>query len=82
MEAFTSIVGTAVPFMHSNVDTDQITPEPEILRARADGYRSSLFARWHYLDIDARIGGTARIAVDRAGDRQRRPWAYAPQRCS
>jgi 3-isopropylmalate/(R)-2-methylmalate dehydratase small subunit len=55
MESFTSVTGTAVPFMRINIDTDQITPGPEILRGRADGYRSSLFARWRYLDMDKRI---------------------------
>lgn len=70
MESFTSVTGSAVPFMRINIDTDQITPGPEILRGRADGYRSSLFARWRYLDMDKRTPDPDFIL-------NREPWKHA-----
>lgn len=49
MESFRSITGTAVPFLEVNVDTDQIIPANELVRARKEGCGPSLFANRRYL---------------------------------
>ena len=49
MEQFVRIEGTAAPMMRINIDTDQITPGKEIMRAHDDGWGASLFGHWRYI---------------------------------
>lgn len=46
MDAVTTIVGRAVPFEYSNVDTDQIIPAEFLKRVTKTGYDDALFHRW------------------------------------
>ena len=49
MESFRKVTGTAAPFMRINIDTDQITPGKELIRAHREGHAASLFANWRYI---------------------------------
>ena len=49
MESFTRATGIAVPMMRINIDTDQITPGPELIRVRTEGHANSLFAGLRYI---------------------------------
>jgi 3-isopropylmalate/(R)-2-methylmalate dehydratase small subunit len=49
MEQFVRIEGIAAPMMRINIDTDQITPGKEIMRAHDDGWGASLFGHWRYI---------------------------------
>jgi 3-isopropylmalate/(R)-2-methylmalate dehydratase small subunit len=49
MESFTKVTGIALPFMRVNVDTDQISPGPELIRSHREGCGPSLFARLRYI---------------------------------
>jgi 3-isopropylmalate/(R)-2-methylmalate dehydratase small subunit len=49
MESFTRVTGIAVPMLRINIDTDQITPGKELVRAASEGYEPSLFAYWRYI---------------------------------
>ena len=50
MEQLTKVRGIAAPILRINIDTDQIAPGPEMLRARKEGWSAGLFARWRYLE--------------------------------
>lgn len=46
IEPVTEIVGVAVPFEYSSVDTDSIFPVSADALARSEGFGRALFARW------------------------------------
>lgn len=49
MESFVRVSGIAVPMMRINIDTDQITPGPELIRMHKEGvYAPGLFAYLRY----------------------------------
>lgn len=50
MEKLERIAGLAAPLLQANVDTDQIIPVREMVRAYSEGYAASLFAGWRYID--------------------------------
>jgi 3-isopropylmalate/(R)-2-methylmalate dehydratase small subunit len=47
--AATKIVGTAVPFMRANINTDRIMPGEWMMRAHSEGFASGLFGDDRYL---------------------------------
>lgn len=49
METFTHARGIAVPMLRINIDTDQITPGRELIRALKEGYAASLFSNLRYI---------------------------------
>lgn len=49
MEAFTKHVGTTVPLMNDNIDTDQIIPKSFLKRIEKTGFGEFLFDEWRYL---------------------------------
>ncbi|NMM76917.1 3-isopropylmalate dehydratase small subunit [Rhodococcus sp. SRB_17] len=50
MERFVKLRGIALPMMLVNIDTDQITPGKELVRAKLDGkYARALFSNQRYL---------------------------------
>lgn len=49
MEAFTQHVGTTVPLMNDNIDTDQIIPKSFLKRIEKTGFGEFLFDEWRYL---------------------------------
>ncbi|MGE0797398.1 MAG: 3-isopropylmalate dehydratase small subunit [Lautropia sp.] len=53
MERFDRVAGIAVPFLRINVDTDQITPGPYIMRAYNEGWAVALFGNWRF-DADGK----------------------------
>lgn len=53
MEHFDRVDGLAVPFLRINVDTDQITPGPFIMRAYSEGWAIALFGNWRF-DADGK----------------------------
>lgn len=46
MDKITTIIGLAVPFRRSNVDTDQIIPAVFLKRVTKTGYGDALFSSW------------------------------------
>jgi 3-isopropylmalate/(R)-2-methylmalate dehydratase small subunit len=49
MEAFTQHIGTTVPLMNDNIDTDQIIPKSFLKRIEKTGFGEFLFDEWRYL---------------------------------
>jgi 3-isopropylmalate/(R)-2-methylmalate dehydratase small subunit len=49
MEAFTQHMGTTVPLMNDNIDTDQIIPKSFLKRIEKTGFGEFLFDEWRYL---------------------------------
>lgn len=48
MQKFTTHVGSAVPLMRENIDTDQIIPKQFLKRIERTGYGEFLFYDWRY----------------------------------
>lgn len=49
MESLQTITSFAAPLLRINVDTDQITPGPFMVRAYKEGWASALFGNWRFL---------------------------------
>jgi len=50
MEQFVRVTGTAAVLLRPNIDTDQIIPAGELIRAGREGHAASLFAGWRYFE--------------------------------
>lgn len=48
------LIGTAVPILRDNVDTDAIIPSREMRTTGRTGLADGMFAPWRYTDADAR----------------------------
>lgn len=55
MKAISVIIGTGVPILVDNIDTDTIIPSREMRSTGRTGLADGLFAPWRYRDVDARI---------------------------
>ncbi len=49
MESLQTIRSFAAPLLRINVDTDQITPGPFMVRAYKEGWASALFGNWRFM---------------------------------
>ena len=49
MESLKTITNIGVPLLRINIDTDQITPGPFMVRAYKEGWASALFGNWRFL---------------------------------
>ncbi|MCB1546725.1 MAG: 3-isopropylmalate dehydratase small subunit [Hyphomicrobiaceae bacterium] len=54
LEQLERVTGIAAPFMRINIDTDQIAPTREHIRARSEGYGPGLFGEIRYRDPETR----------------------------
>lgn len=89
MDAFTVHVGTTVPLMNDNIDTDQIIPKSFLKRIEKTGFGEFLFDEWRYLpdrspnpeftlNEDQYQGATVLISGDNFGSgssREHAAWA-------
>lgn len=55
MTPFTSHIGLAAPFLHNNVDTDQIIPSREMKTVSKTGLGDGLFAGQRYLNAEREL---------------------------
>ncbi|MCL1950160.1 MAG: 3-isopropylmalate dehydratase small subunit [Turicibacter sp.] len=52
MEKFTKYVGTTVPLVNANIDTDQIIPKQFLKAIDKSGFGKNLFYEWRYVGND------------------------------
>lgn len=50
MEPFKRHIGTTVPLMNNNIDTDQLIPKEYLKRIERTGFGEFLFDEWRYLE--------------------------------